>query len=157
MQSTPSIISILNGALKGQLTLINQSFLHARIAKNWGLGELNEHEYKVSIRAMKDADKLIERILLLEGLPSMQALDRLRIGEGVEEMLKGDLRVLDPIMKQLRDGVKLCETEQDYISRALLVDLLATAEDVVDWIETQQWQIDNAGIENYTAAQMESD
>ena len=72
-------------------------------------------------------------------------------------MLKGDLRVLDPIMKQLRDGVKLCETEQDYISRALLVDLLATAEDVVDWIETQQWQIDNAGIENYTAAQMESD
>lgn len=157
MQSSPVIISTLNSALKGQLTLINQSFLHARIAKNWGLCEINEYEYKVSIRAMKDADRLIERILLLEALPGMQALDRLRIGEGVVEIFNGDLRVLEPIMEQLRDGIKCCEAEKDFISRTLLVDLLGTAEDIVDWIETQHWQIDNAGIENYIAAQMESE
>lgn len=157
MKSSSDIISALNASLKGQLTLINQSFLHARIARNWGLEEINEYEYKVSIRAMKDADKLIERILLLEGLPGMQALDRIRIGEGVEEMFKGDMKVLEPIINQLREAVSLCESHKDFVSRAMLVEILETAEDIVDWIETQQWQIENAGLANYTAAQMETE
>lgn len=157
MKSSSEIIGALNASLKGQLTLINQSFLHARIARNWGLEEINEYQYKVSIRAMKDADKLIERILLLEALPGMQALDRIRIGEGIEEMFKGDMKVLEPIIGQLREAVSLCEAHKDYVSRAILVEILETAEDIVDWIETQQWQIENAGLANYTAAQMEAE
>lgn len=157
MKSSSEIIGALNASLKGQLTLINQSFLHARIARNWGLEEINEYQYKVSIRAMKDADKLIERILLLEALPGMQALDRIRIGEGVEEMFKGDMKVLEPIIGQLREAVSLCEAHKDFVSRAILVEILETAEDIVDWIETQQWQIENAGLANYTAAQMEAE
>ncbi len=157
MKSSSEIIGALNASLKGQLTLINQSFLHARIARNWGLEEINEYQYKVSIRAMKDADKLIERILLLEALPGMQALDRIRIGEGIEEMFKGDMKVLEPIIGQLREAVSLCEAHKDFVSRAILVEILETAEDIVDWIETQQWQIENAGLANYTAAQMEAE
>ena len=157
MKSSSEVIGALNASLKGQLTLINQSFLHARIARNWGLEEINEYQYKVSIRAMKDADKLIERILLLEALPGMQALDRIRIGEGIEEMFKGDMKVLEPIIGQLREAVSLCEAHKDFVSRAILVEILETAEDIVDWIETQQWQIENAGLANYTAAQMEAE
>ncbi len=155
MQSSPVVITALNDALKSQLTLINQTFLHARMAKNWGLEELNSAEYKASIIAMKRADDLIERILLLESLPAMQALDRLAIGEGVAEWFAGDLKVYTKSRQQLLAGIHTCEIEQDFISREVLMGVLSGVEDHIDWLETQQWQISSAGLENYIVAQME--
>ena len=155
MKADSGVTSALNAALKGQLTVINQTFLHARMAKNWGLEELNSHEYKASIKAMKLADDLIERILFLEALPGMQALNRLHIGENVPEMMAGDMSVHIEVRKQLLDAIALCESAQDFVSRDLLTGVLEETEEQIDWIETQQWQIDNAGIQNYLAAQME--
>lgn len=155
MEAKTEVLEALNAALKGQLTAINQTFLHARMAKNWGLEELDSHEYKASIIAMKRADDLVERILFLDGFPGMQALDRLRIGEKVEEMFAGDLRVYGHIRAQLVEAISICESSQDYVSRDLLTDVLEGVEDHIDWNETQQWQIENAGLANYIAAQME--
>lgn len=155
MKADSAVITELNAALKGQLTVINQTFLHARMAKNWGLEELNEHEYKASIKAMKMADDLIERILFLEALPGMQALNRLQIGENIPEVFAGDMAIHMEVRQQLVSAVDVCEKAQDYVSRDMLTEVLEETEEQIDWIETQQWLIDNSGLQNYLAARME--
>jgi len=122
--------------------------------KNWGLDDLNEKEYKKSIKDMKQADDLIERILFLEGLPNLQHLEKLRIGEEAEEMLQCDLVLEMEQLTLLREAIAFCETEADFVSRELLEDILAYEEEYVDWIETQQELIRNIGIENYLQSQM---
>lgn len=155
MKTNANIITSLNGILTFELTSINQYFLHARIFKNWGLEELDEKEYKKSIKDMKQADKLIERILFLEGLPNLQKLDKLRIGENTKEMLECDSELQTMQIAALRDAIELCENERDYVSRELLAEILEYEEEHLDWIETQQFLMDNAGVENYLQSMME--
>ncbi|OUS40253.1 bacterioferritin [Oleispira antarctica] len=156
MKGNPKVISTLNQVLTTELTTINQFFLHARMFKNWGLEELNEKAYKKSIKDMKQADDLIERILFLEGLPNLQQLGRLQIGENTEEMLQCDLNVEMAQVTELRDAIELCEIEKDYISRELLEEILEYEEEYIDWIEAQQFLIDATGLENYQQSMMES-
>jgi bacterioferritin len=148
-----TINQALNSCLKDQLTAINQFFLHARIAKDWGLGEFNEYEYQRSIKAMKMADDLIERVLFLEGLPNLQDLGKLLIGENIPEMLKGDLEMLTGMRVNLQDAIKLCEESRDFISRDGLTGFLKETEEHIDWVESQQWLIENTGLENYLQSQ----
>lgn len=154
MQGHPAVITALNDILTAELTSINQYFLHARIYKNWGLQALNEVCYKKSIKDMKQADALIERILFLGGLPNLQALGRLRIGEDTAEMLQCDLDFQHDQLPQLKNAIALCETEQDYVSRQLLLDILHYEEAHLDWINAQQYQINAMGIANYLQAQL---
>lgn len=154
MQGNPTIKQQLNLALKDQLTAINQYFLHARLCKNWGLEKLNEKEYRYSIKAMKQADVLIERILFLEGLPNLQDLGRIQIGEAIPELLTSDLMMANGICNQLKTGVALCENHQDYVSRDLLADLIEDTEEQIDWLESQRWLIENLGLENYLQSMM---
>jgi bacterioferritin len=156
MKGNPKILSILNQALTTELTSINQFFLHARMFKNWGLEELNEKAYKKSIKDMKQADQLIERILFLEGLPNLQQLGKLLIGEHTEEMIQSDLTFEAVQIAELRSAVALCEQEKDYVSRELLQSILSYEEDYLDWLETQQTLIKVTGIENYQQSMMES-
>ncbi|QTL37398.1 MULTISPECIES: bacterioferritin [Pseudoalteromonas] len=155
MQGSKQVIAALNQVLTLELTSINQYFLHARMWKNWGIEELNEKAYKKSIKDMKQADDLIERILFLEGLPNLQHLEKLRIGEHTEEMLSCDMAFETEQLPVLRSAIELCEKEQDYVSRELLEDILEYEEDYVDWLETQQFLIKNCGIENYLQSQIE--
>ena len=154
MRGDATINTQLNSALKIQLTAINQFFLHARMCKNWGLNGLNEKIYKGSIKAMKQADSLIERILFLEGLPNLQDLGALRIGENVEEVLQNDLIAYQEMRSQLQQAIATCESLQDYVSRELFEELLEAAEEYIDWIESQQWLIANAGLQNYLQSSM---
>ena len=154
MQGDPAIRQALNQALRNQLTAINQYFLHSRICGNWGLGKLNHSEYKRSIKAMKQADKLIERILFLEGLPNLQDLGKLYIGEDVPELLSNDLRLAHEVVSQLRSSIAACEQAQDYVSRDLVEALLEEEEEQIDWLESQQWLIDNIGLANYLQTMM---
>jgi bacterioferritin len=156
MQGNPKIISVLNKILTNELTSINQFFLHARMFKNWGLEELNEKAYKKSIKDMKQADQLIERVLFLQGLPNLQQLGRLQIGENTAEMLKCDLNVETAQVVDLRDAIALCEQEKDYVSRELLAGILEYEEEYIDWIEVQQLLITTTGIENYQQSMMTS-
>lgn len=149
MQGDAKVIQHLNTILKDQLTAINQFFLHARMLRNWGLDDLNEYEYKQSIKAMKLADGLIERVLFLEGLPNLQDLGKLLIGENVPEALANDLALQTEFRARLQDAVAYCESIQDYISRHLLEELLEETEEHIDWIETQLRLIDSVGRENY--------
>lgn len=149
MQGHPDVIRILNEVLTSELTSINQYFLHARIYKNWGLAELNNICYKKSIRDMKQADELIERVLFLEGLPNLQALGRLRIGENTEEMLQCDLEFELEQLPLLRQAIALCEQVQDYVSREILQEILEHEEEHIDWINAQQYQISVMGLANY--------
>lgn len=156
MKGNPKVLRALNQILTTELTSINQFFLHARIFKNWGLEELNEKAYKKSIKDMKQADELINRILFLEGLPNLQQLGKLQIGENTEEMLQCDFNVVEAEIVELKEAIALCEDERDYISKDLLKDILEYEEDYIDWIETQQLLITNLGLENYQQTMMES-
>lgn len=155
MQGDRQVIAQLNQVLTSELTSINQYFLHARMYKNWGFTQLDSKHYKKSIKDMKQADDLIERILFLEGLPNLQMLGKLRIGEHCHEMLKCDQDFQLEQIAQLKSAIALCEQHQDYVSRDLLEDILEYEEEHLDWIETQEYQIDNMGIENYLQAQLD--
>lgn len=154
MKGNEKIIDYLNQVLANELIAINQYFLHARMFKNWGLGKLNEHSYKESIEEMKHADMLIERILFLEGLPNLQKLGRLRIGENPEEMLRCDLELEMEAIPLLREAIACCEQSGDYVSRELLEHILSSEEEHVDWLETQQELIGKLGLQNYLQSQM---
>lgn len=156
MKGDAQVIKYLNVALGNELVAINQYFLHARMYKDWGLKELADKEYHESIDEMKHADKLVERILFLEGLPNMQNLGKLLIGENVEEMLKCDLQLELKAIPDLKAGIAYCESVQDYVSRDLLNDILESEEEHVDWLETQIGLIARVGIQNYQQSQMTS-
>ena len=149
MQGNTAILSQLNKVLTFELTSINQYFLHARMCRNWGFEKLNHTAYKKSIKDMKQADDLIERILFLEGLPNLQHLERLRIGENAAETLQCDADLQKEQLKLLRESIALCEVKQDYISRQLLESILEYEEEHLDWIGTQQHLIAEIGIEKY--------
>lgn len=155
MKGQPKVISQLNKVLTSELTAINQYFLHARMYKNWGLGELDEKAYKKSIQDMKHADKLIERVLFLEGLPNLQQLDKIRIGEHSQEMLECDKVMLEEELVLLRESIALCEVEADYVSRDILEDLLEDEEEHLDWLEAQLELISLMGIQNYLQSKMD--
>ena len=157
MKGDAKVISILNQVLGNELIAINQYFLHARMFKDWGLKELAEHEYEESIDEMKHADSLVERILFLEGLPNLQDLGKLRIGEDTVEIFKCDLSLEMDAIPDLRDGIEYCEKVRDYVSRDLLNDILESEEEHVDWLETQLGLVDKMGIENYLAEKMHED
>ncbi len=155
MKGDAKVIEFLNKALYNELTAINQYFLHAKMLKNWGLKELAEHEYKESIDEMKHADKLAERILFLDGLPNFQALGKLRIGENPRELLECDLALEMEGLPLLRDAIKYCEEQGDYVSRQLFADILDSEEEHVDWLETQLSLIDRIGEPNYLLTKLE--
>jgi bacterioferritin len=154
MKTDAKVISHLNAALKQELTATNQYFLHARMFENMGLNKLYEHERKESIDEMRHADKLIERILFLEGLPNLQDLGKLLIGENVEEMLKCDLQAEKAARPMYQKAIAHCESSGDYISRELLEDILHSEEEHINWLETQLDLISKIGIENYMQSQM---
>lgn len=156
MKGDPKVIEYLNKILGNELIAINQYFLHAKMYRNWGFGELAEHEYKESIDEMKHADKLTDRILFLEGLPNYQHLGKLRIGENVAEMIQCDLDLERDALPALKDGIVYCESVRDFVSRDLMVAILESEEDHIDWLETQQDLIQAISIQNYLQSKMES-
>ena len=155
MKGDPKVIAHLNKALYNELTAINQYFLHARMYRNWGYEELAEHEYKESIDEMKHADRLIERILFLDGLPNLQNLGKLLIGEGPREALECDLRLEMAALPDLKAGIADCERLGDYVSRELLEDILESEEEHIDWLETQLGLIAKLGDVAYLQTKVE--
>jgi bacterioferritin len=154
MKSRALVIDHLNQQLTNELTAINQYFLHARIYRHWGLTEIGEIEYKESIGEMKHADRLIERILMLDGLPNLQSLHKLGIGEDVVEILNSDLALERGSQITVKNGIAVCETERDYVSRMVLEEILKDTEEHIEWLETQLSLIEKVGLQNYTQSQM---
>ena len=154
MKGDAKIIEHLNRALGNELIAINQYFLHARMYKDWGMKNLADHEYHESIDEMKHADQLVERILFLEGLPNMQDLGALRIGENTKEMLESDLALEMDAIPDLKEAIKYAEEIRDYVSRDLFNDILESEEEHVDWLETQLGLIEKMGMQNYVQAQV---
>ncbi|MCD8516864.1 MAG: bacterioferritin [Burkholderiaceae bacterium] len=158
MKTDRKIITALNTVLKSQLTGINQYFLHARMFANWGLQGLNEANYKISIKLMKQSDKVIERILFLEGLPNLQSLGNLQIGENVPEAIKGDLQYeLTSQHTCIDEAIKVCNGLHDFASEELLRDLMKSCEDNIDELETRLSLIQSMGLANYLQTQVEND
>ncbi|MGH8558284.1 MAG: bacterioferritin [Methylococcales bacterium] len=154
MQGDPKVIDYLNRVLGNELIAINQYFLHARMYKNWGLSKLDEQVFHESVDEMKHADRLIERILFLQGLPNLQELGKLLIGENVREMLECDLKLELKAHPALKEAIACSESAGDYISRELFESILESEEKHIDWLETQLELIDKVGLQNYIQSKM---
>jgi bacterioferritin len=154
MKGDAKVIAQLQAQLKNELTAINQYFLHYRMLKHWGLDKLAKKEYEESIGEMKHADKLMDRILMLDGLPNLQDLGKLHIGEDVPEILQCDLSSEQDAQATIKDGIAAAELARDYVSRDLLQDILDDTEEHIDFLETQIELIDKVGLQNYCQSQM---
>ena len=155
MKGDINVIRLLNEQLTNELTAINQYFLHARMYQHWGFEKIGKKEYEESIGEMKHADKLINRILMLEGLPNLQALHKLLIGENTQEMLQCDLQLEQLSQKTVKDGIAACEAAGDYVSREIFRDILEDTEEHIDWLETQLDLIGKVGLQNYLQSQLD--
>ncbi|EXI87045.1 MAG: Bacterioferritin [Candidatus Accumulibacter regalis] len=153
MKGDKTVIQLLNKQLANELAAINQYFLHARMYKNWGFNALGKHEYDESIEEMQHADKIIERLLFLDGLPKME-VPKLSIGQNVPECLSGDLKLERGAHADLIAGVTHCESVKDYVSRDLMQEILNDTEEHIDYLETQLDLIDKVGLQNYLQTQM---
>lgn len=156
MKGDPKVIKCLNAVLANELIAVNQYLLHARMLKNWGVTKLGDYEYHESIDEMKHADELVERILFLEGLPNMQHLGKLMIGEDVKEILECDLKLEHAAVPALKDGIATCEAASDYVSRELLEKILSSEEEHIDFLETQFEMLERMGLQNYVQLQSEA-
>ena len=154
MKGDAAVIKHLQAQLKNELTAINQYFLHQRIMKHWGLDKLAKKEYEESIGEMKHADRLMDRILMLDGLPNLQDLGKLLVGEDLVEVLKCDLQMEQSAQATLKEGIAYCESVRDYVSRELLEDILQDTEEHIDFLETQLGLVDQVGVQNYLQSQM---
>ncbi|HLT22140.1 MAG TPA: bacterioferritin [Bacteriovoracaceae bacterium] len=157
MKGSSNIIDALNTVLTQELTAINQYFLHARMLQNWGLEKIGKLEYEASIDEMKHADQVIKRILFLEGLPNLQRLNKIRVGQDVPEVIAADLEVEYEAVQNLKGFIKLCEEEGDYATRDLFLSILKSEENHIDWLETQRDLIRSIGLQNYMQSQIEPD
>ena len=157
MKGSKAIIEALNSVLTGELTAINQYFLHSRMLQNWGLEKIGKLEYAASIDEMKHADMVIKRILFLEGLPNVQKINKIRIGQNVGEVIAADLEVEYEAVPNLKKCIQIAEKEHDYASRDLFLSILKSEEHHVDWLETQRDLLKSVGVQNYMQSQMEPD